>query len=165
MSHKRHSVQKDYTVRELSPKLESGKKGVAVLCPFCALPHTLLPGQESPCGTMLKVMAVQVVMTSHASKHKKIPCLKCKQIGGEMVHYGSGFVHLADCTPGTRLLPTLPAFSKRAAFIFRLPRRVRALVEKSTGRVQEVREIDDKGNDTGKILGYFFLPPAKKEGT
>lgn len=75
-----------------------------------------------------------------------------------MVMYMRGFVHLPDCKPETRLLPSLPDFNRTAGLVFRLPERLRAVVEKYTGKVQYVKEITAEGKQTEKILGYFFIP-------
>lgn len=74
-----------------------------------------------------------------------------------MVQYMNGHVHLENCTPGTRLLTELPAFSKAAEFVYNLPKKLRAIIERMTGPVQYVKEIDTKGEETGNIVGYFFL--------
>jgi len=142
----------------MAPKLLKGKDGLQVLCPFCKVPHPIVPGQEATCGTSLKVTAVQAVIPSRMARLEKIPCLKCKQTnGGEMVKYMNGFVHLEDCAPGTRLLAEPPKFSKLARVVFGLPERVRKAIEKRAGRAQRVDEIDANGKETGKVLGYFFL--------
>jgi hypothetical protein len=153
--------QKDFKVREQPPKLNPTKNGVQVLCPFCNPPHALIPGEAAVCGTTLRVTAVQPILIAHASKFNKIKCLKCHQFGGEMVMYNTGYIHLADCMPGTRLLTQPPKFSKNAKMVFGLPKGLRDFVEKSTGKVQQVREIDAEGTETGRILGYFFLKPGK----
>jgi hypothetical protein len=157
--------QKDFKVREGPPKLNPTKQGVQVLCPFCTPSHALVPGEAAVCGTTLRVTAVQAILTAHASKFNKIKCLKCHQFGGEMARYNTGFIHLNDCMPGTRLLTQPPKFSRSARAIYKLPKRLRDWVEKTSGKVQEVREIDAEGTETGRILGYFFMRPAKaKEG-
>jgi hypothetical protein len=156
MNNKIRLERKDVRVREAPPKVNPTKKGVEVLCPFCQPPHAILPGVET-CGTTLKVMAVQTVLKNHATRYNKIPCLKCHQIGGEMVRYNNGFIHLVDCLPGTRLLTAPPKFSNTARIIFKLPAGARKRMERAFGRAQECREIDADGQETGKILGYFFL--------
>lgn len=74
-----------------------------------------------------------------------------------MVKYMNGYIHLANCAPGTRLLSELPAFSRSAEFVFHLPDKLRSFVERMTGVVQYVKEIDTQGKETGEIVGYFFL--------
>lgn len=154
---KNHSKQQDFKTREQTPGVNKTPKGVEVLCPFCKPSHPILPGVESPCGTILRVTAVQGYMTSHATRHRNIKCLKCGQTGEEMVKYGTGWVHMIDCAPGTRLLPVIPRFSPWAAMVLKMRPNLRAWIEKRTGMAQQVREIDDEGKETGKILGCFFM--------
>lgn len=149
-----HLNRPDVRVRKLPPKVSNEKQGVAVKCPFCAIPHPILPGAQSPCGTTLEVLAVQTVYRS--TKHNGITCIKCHQIGGEMVRFNESFVHLVDCMPGTRLLTEIPEFSAFAKFIFKMPTPIRSAFEKRRGKIQYVKEIDSEGKETGKVLGYFF---------
>lgn len=80
-----------------------------------------------------------------------------------MVVYMNGFVHLPDCQPEVRLLPALPEFSRVAGWVYKLPEKIRGAVERYTGRVQFVKEIDKQGEQTGEILGFFFTPRQPKE--
>jgi len=146
----------DVRTRELPPKVVQTKKGILINCPFCTPAHVILPGVESPCGTTLRVTAVQSYLTSHTTKQSKIHCVKCGQVGGEMTKYRDGFVHLNECSPGTKLLTEIPPLSNVAKFIFKFPDRLRTFVEKRTGAVKELQEIDKEGKPTGKILGHFF---------
>jgi len=153
-----HSPETPFKVRESAPILMPKKDGVQVLCPFCKVPHPILPGQDATCGTSLRVMAVQTIIPSRVARLGKLTCLKChKGGGGDMVRYANGYIHLEDCAPATRLLAEPPKFSRLAKIIYQLPARVRKLVEKRTGRAQAVEEIDPEGKETGKVLGYFFL--------
>jgi hypothetical protein len=155
---KKHTMQRpESRTRVLPPQVKTSKAGVTLLCPFCTPPHPILPGEIYPCGSEVRVTVAQEVFSSHFTKHKNIHCLKCHTVGGEMVRYNNGFVHLVDCVPGTRLLTVPPTFSQRARFVFGLPKTIRKNIEKRSGPVQEVREIDEAGKETGKVLGYFFL--------
>ena len=153
----------DLKIREAEPKVKQGKKGVEILCPFCQIPHPIYPYTDSPCGTSLKVTAIQSVVSAHATKFNKIVCVKCGKSGGEMVKYMNGFVHLVDCKPDTRLMAEPPKFSWMAGLIYKLPTTLGAkdLIEKITGKAQEVQEIDLNGKETGKVLGHFFLNAIK----
>jgi len=142
--------------RELPPKVVKTKKGILINCPYCMPTHVILPGVESSCGTTLRVTAVQTYLTSHGTKQAKIHCLKCSQTGGEMVRYRNGFVHIDECSPGTKLLTEIPPLSRVARIIFKFPDKLRTFVEKHTGAVKELQEIDQEGKPTGKILGHFF---------
>lgn len=146
----------DIKTRENLPKVVQTKKGVEIQCPFCIPPHALLPGVESPCGTTLKVTAVQMYLTSHATRHNSLRCLKCGQVGGEMTRYRNGYVHMNDCMPGTKLLTEIPKLNKTAAVVYRMPPKIRKVLEKKTGVAKQLQEIDAEGNQTGKVLGYFF---------
>lgn len=146
----------DVKTRELPPKVEATKKGVLVKCPFCVPAHVILPGVESQCGTTLKVTAVQNYLTSHVTKKNGIHCLKCGQIGGEMIRYRDGFVHMEECSPGTKLLTEIPPLSNVAKLIYKFPLKLRSYLEKHMGAVKELQEIDAEGKSTGNILGYFF---------
>lgn len=127
-----------------------------IMCPFCNPPHPIAPDKLANCGTRLKVSAEQMVILAHTVKEKRYKCLKCGEGGGEMVMSGTGFVHLVECKPDLKLLNEPPPVSERARFVFHLPEKVRKLFEKYTGEAKELHEIDERGNDTGKVLGYFF---------
>lgn len=155
----------DYKVRELPPGIHPTKAGVEVLCPFCTPPHPILPGTQYPCGTSLKVTAVQTILTTHGSKQQGIKCIKCKQIGGgDMVRMNSGFVHLIDCAPGVKMLSTLPKFNRMARLVFAIPKSIRKHIEEITGVAEQVKEVDAEGTETGKVIGYFFWK-GNKHGT
>ena len=148
--------RKEVKIRELPPKVEQTKKGVVVLCPFCTPSHPILPGVINPCGTVLRVTAIQEYLTSHATRYNKIKCLKCGRFGGEMVRYRNGYVHIIECAPETKLLTEAPKFSRVAKHVYKLPAKVRALIEKKTGQAKQLQEIDSEGVQTGNVLGYFF---------
>lgn len=149
--------------REAFPAMNKTKEGAQILCPFCTPTHPLLPGEPASCGTILKLTAVQSIVPSRISRMSGIKCLKCHMGGGEMVQYMNGYVHLNDCTPGTRLLPSMPNFNIIAGLIYKFPMILRQRIEKLTGITQEVREIDQEGKETGRILGHFFLPIQKRQ--
>lgn len=158
MSHKRSVLLKSpFRTREAGPSMTMTKDGARILCPFCKPPHVIFPGQPTPCGTTLKLTAIQDILPSRIVRMQHILCLKCHQGGGEMVQYMNGFVHLIDCDPKTRLLPEIPAFNLLAGVVFHLPEGVRTVIEKVAGHAQAVEEIDVAGNKTGKVLGYFFM--------
>lgn len=146
-------------VRELPPKVNMVEHGVQILCPFCDPPHPIMVGQDSACGTTMKVTAVQTIYPARTTKKHNLVCIKCGKGNGEMVKFNKTFVHAFDCTPGTKLITVPPEFSKLAKFIFQLPAWLRKQVEKITGFAKEVKEVDAQGTDTGKILGYFFYSP------
>lgn len=155
---KSYAPKSETRFREAMPTPRKTEQGTQILCPFCVPTHPLMPTEPSPCGTMLKVTAVQMIYPKRTVVQKKMICIKCNQGGGEMVMYMKGFVHLPDCRPETRLLPSLPEFNKTAGLVFKLPERLRTVVEKYTGKVQYVKEITVDGEQTGNILGYFFIP-------
>lgn len=74
-----------------------------------------------------------------------------------MVRYNENYVHLPDCLPSVKLLADMPPTSRLAGIVWGAPKWLSAIVEKRLGRVQEVKEIDSQGQETGKVLGYFFL--------
>jgi hypothetical protein len=153
------SHQYDVRVREDTPKLQKTKVGTELLCPFCEMPHPLWPGEVSSCGTTVKVTAIQTVIPEKRAKKDKILCLKCKKsVGGDMVQFMTGFIHLLDCDPTTKLIASLPEFSNLAKFTFGFKENspIRKMIEKRYGKAKVVSEIDASGNDTGKIRGYFF---------
>lgn len=63
---------------------------------------------------------------------------------------------MQECKPDTKLLTQIPKLSIVAKTIYKLPPKLRALIEKRTGQVKELQEIDVNGVQTGKILGHFF---------
>jgi hypothetical protein len=148
--------RKDFKTREAPPKVEKTKKGIAIQCPFCIPTHPILPGTESPCGTTLKVTAIQGYLSSHATKNNKLHCLKCGQIGGEMIRYRGGWIHMRECAPETKLLTEIPKLSRVAKMVYKMPAKMRFRIEKRFGAVKELQEINEEGTQTGKVLGYFF---------
>lgn len=143
--------------RELPPKVEQSKSGASILCPFCAIPHPIHLGDQAPCGTSLRVTAVQAILPEKTVKKHNLSCLKCHEGGGEMVPFNQGYVHLHDCTPGTRMLVAAPRFSPVAKVVYKAPKWLHALSEKWLGKAEKVLEVDGEGKETGKVLGYFFL--------
>ena len=143
--------------REARPITRKTKNGAELLCPFCHPEHVILPGKPTTCGTTIQVVAVQKMITQHTAKQHNITCMKCHQsTGGDMVACMNGFIHTFDCAPGTVVLSAEPKYSKWAEKVFHLPEKVRKVIEKKMGEVKEIAEIDAKGKETGKILGYFF---------
>jgi len=128
-----------------------------ILCPFCEPPHPIAVGQPAACGTALLVKAVQVVYPTRTVNQRGLKCIKCHQGGGKMVQFNQGFVHLHECTPGTKLMAEAPQFTRWAQFVFGLPLPIRNAVERFTGAAKQVKEVDPEGHDTGKTLGYFFF--------
>lgn len=160
MSHRASNMQRQrplFRTREASPSMNRTKAGVQILCPFCRPTHAIAPGEPTPCGTILRLVAVQDVLPSRIVRIQGLKCLKCHNGGGEMVQYMNGFIHLEDCDPKTRLLPQHPNYNIFARLVFKLPKGIRSVIEKSTGPAQEVDEIDEQGNKTGKVMGYFFM--------
>lgn len=151
-------------MREELPGARVDKHGYELMCPFCKPAHPLFPGTPAPCGTQLKITAVQPVLGAYVTKERKISCVKCGQTGGEMVPYQKGYVHLVDCDPSTHLLAMPPEFSFWAKIVHGLPAGLQKQIEKRAGAVQQVKEIDPAGRETGKTLGYFFLPKGKPDG-
>jgi len=146
----------EVTVRESEPKTEVRGKDMVVLCPFCMPPHPIAVGKESACGTALLVKAVQVIYPKRTVNKRGLTCLKCHQGGGEMVKFNLGFVHLHECTPGTRLMAEAPEFSKWAQMVYGMPQWMQKIVEARVGKARLVKEVDPEGKETGVILGYFF---------
>lgn len=142
--------------RESSPIPVPTKNGIELHCPFCDDHHKLLPNVESPCGTRIVVTAVQEVVSARLSRTENLTCLKCHKTGGEMVHYRNGYIHLVNCSPQTKFLQDVPKFSLVAKLVFGMNPKMRGLIERLTGRADQVLEIDEHGEKTGKTLGYFF---------
>jgi len=147
------------TVRELLPRIIEKKDEVQILCPFCEPPHPIAVGKPSACGTQLKVTAVQSVFPARTVHKYDLKCIKCHQGGGQMIQFNQGYVHLHECSPGTKLLTEAPQFSRLARTVFHLPTPIRNLFEKQLGKAKEIKEVDPKGVDTGVVLGYFFYRP------
>lgn len=160
MAHKRAGGRplSQFRIREDIPQMTQTKDGAVIWCPFCVPSHPITPGQASVCGTQLKLTAVQTVMPARIARLQKITCLKCHETGdGEMVPYMAGYIHLQDCRPDTNLLRTPPSYTRAAEWVYKLPAKLRTQVCRVTGYPQQVREIDEKGKETGKVIGYFFL--------
>lgn len=139
------------------------KNGVELRCPFCDDHHALLPNVESPCGTNIRVDAVQEVFPPSLVRKEKLICVKCHKEGGEMVRFRNTFVHTEDCSPEKKLLQDLPSSSHWARLVFSLPTRVKTFVEKYTGPTHQVLEIDEKGEKTGKVLAWIFLKESNAQ--
>lgn len=161
---KSKNVKPDVLVQELPPKIQAVPDGVNMMCPFCAVPHPISVGQNAACGTKLRVTAVQTVYPTRTVNKFGLKCLKCGNGGGEMIRFNEQYVHLAECMPSVKLLASAPTFSRAAQILWGAPRWLSALTEKWLGKVQEVREIDSEGKETGKTLGYFFLREVTKNG-
>jgi len=146
--------------REATPMSRRTKKGVDLLCPFCHPTHTLAPNKPSACGTVIRVVATQYLISARTAKNKGVICLKChKDSGGDMAQCQNGYIHVHDCAPGTVIMTQQPDYSKLAELVFKLPVKLREQFEKKLGSVKEIAEIDADGKETGKILGYFFYKP------
>jgi hypothetical protein len=159
MTHKRPSGRTEAKIqtREALPGVDRTKEGVHLMCPFCFPTHPLMPNEDAPCGTVLKVTAIQTIIPERMVRMEKLVCLKCHKGDGAMVQYMNGFIHLHECTPGTQLLRIPPRYNAMAGVVYKLPKGLRKQAEKFTGVSQQVREILPDGTETGKIIGYFFL--------
>jgi hypothetical protein len=159
MKHKNYSP--GLRTRELPPLPQRTKNGVALLCPFCQPTHPLIPGKANNCGTEIRVTAVQTIISARTARQEGLACVKCRKTGqGEMVRYMNGYIHAQECAPEIKLLREIPKYSKTAEWVYRLPEKVRAVVEKRTGMVQMVHELTPEGEETGAIQGYFFNKKA-----
>jgi hypothetical protein len=134
---------------------------MTLLCPFCEIPHPIRTEVASPCGTKLKVIAVQDIFKSKA--FSGMVCAKCGKPGGEMTQLNQGFIHVADCTPGVKVLNTPPDFSRLAKFAFSLKdgKPLKKWIIKNIGDPREVKELLPTGEQTGKVLGYAFYRSEK----
>lgn len=155
---KKNNYKPGIRTREMLPLATRTKDGhIILMCPFCVPSHALTPESPSPCGTKLHVTAVQKVISARTARQEGLVCVKCREKGGgEMVKYLNGYIHLKDCAPGVRLLTEVPKYSRTAKFVFKLPEKLRGVVEKHTGVVQMVHELTPEGQETGQIQGYFF---------
>ena len=152
MKHKRSTPA--VTTRTLPPLTEKKDGRNVLTCPFCVPSHPIRHDAVSPCGTILQVRAVQTVI--RAKYEKDMVCVRCGQGGGEMVRYQNAFIHAHDCAPGKLVFTEPPRFSSLAKFIFKWPGRMKNPIEALIGQAQPVKEVDLKGQPTGKTLGYIF---------
>lgn len=144
-------------VRRAEPVIQNEEGKPAILCPFCEIKHPISLSEISPCGTRLRLEAVQEVVHGWYAEKVGLACLKCHKVDGQdLVPFQGGYVHLHDCMPGTKFLAVPPKFTPKAKFVFGLPQFLRPHVEKLTGVAKEVKEIDAEGHETGVILGYSF---------
>jgi len=156
---KRHqsAPRPEVSTREALPRVKEEKGGVILQCPFCEIPHPVSIGKDSPCGTTLRVTAVQTIIPKRTVNKRGLKCIKCGQGGGEMVPFNNGFIHLIECMPGVKLMTQAPEhFSRMAKLVYRLPPWARRGIEKRTGVARQIDEIDPEGRETGKTLGYIF---------
>ena len=156
---KKHNTgpKPELKTREALPKVRKEGNGVVLECPFCDIPHPVSVGQDAACGTTLRVTAVQTIIPTRTVNKRKLTCIKCGKSGGEMVPFNNGVVHLIDCMPGTKLMAQPPSnYSKWAKFIYGLPDGFRKRIERRTGTVKRIDEIDPQGKETGKTLGFIF---------
>lgn len=139
------------------PFQENKKAPITLLCPFCSDHHVILPNQQSPCGTRIEVQAVQEIFRARTVRQQGLICVKCKKGSGEMIRYGEAFIHLKECNPGMKLIHQMPPSSKLAHLVFSLPKFWRGQVEKIVGyEAQQIQVMDETGETTGEIAGYFF---------
>lgn len=150
--------------REKSPKVSQDKTGaMTLLCPFCDIPHPIQANIKSPCGTLLRVMAVQTIYKSKYLPEEVI-CTKCGKSGGEMTKFNDGFIHVLDCTPGVKVLSERPPFSRSAKWAFKLKDgKLKQWIIRKIGIPQKVDEITPTGERTGKVLGYVFYRSVENE--
>jgi hypothetical protein len=153
---KQVNIRPETTIRELPPRLDQSGKDVALLCPFCTVPHPISVGRDTSCGTTLRVTAVQTILPARTVRKHELICVKCHKSGGEMIRFNNAYVHLIDCTPGTKLVAVPPKFSRAAQFVHSLPLPLRRVVERRVGFAKSVEEVDPEGKETGRTLGYFF---------
>jgi hypothetical protein len=164
MSHKHSGIRPDIRTREALPIAKQMKSGSQLLCPFCTPTHPLALGESSACGTTIKVTAVQIIIPSRIARINHTVCIKCHREGhGDMVRYGNAYVHLENCDPKTRLLSAMPNNNVFAKIVFKLPKGLRRQIEKTTGTAQQVREVDDKGVETGRVIAHFFMPTVVRQ--
>lgn len=151
----------EYKIREAAPRVKENGREVLILCPFCPIPHPVAVGRTAACGTELRVTAVQTIIPARTVHKKKLVCFKCNESGGEMVHFNQGYIHLHDCKPDTPLLADPPkSFSRLARLVYGFPAPIRKMIERQTGLVKRVDEIDPAGTETGRTLGYIFYKGA-----
>jgi len=146
------------TTREAMP-IATRKKGggVELICPFCQPRHALIPGKASACGTEIKVTAMQRMITPRIARQNNVVCIKCgKAAGGPLVQCMNGFMHSHDCAPGIVILSEPPKYDKAAEYVFKLPDKIRKMIEKRTGEAKMIEEVDPSGKNTGNVLGYIF---------
>lgn len=157
MKRPNNAPKPELKTREALPKVRKEGNGVILECPFCEIPHPVSVGQDSACGTTLRVTAVQTIIPTRTVNKRKLLCIKCGKSGGEMVPFNQGVVHLIDCMPGTKLMAQPPSnFSKMAKLVYGLSEGIRNVIEKRTGVVKRIDEIDLHGKETGKTLGFIF---------
>jgi len=113
-----------------------------------------MPDKPAACGTLLVLTAEQTVYK--AKYDKRFICAKCHQGGGEMVIYQGGFIHTHDCAPGVMTMTEPPQFSRLAGVVYKLPERIKKIIQRYTGNAMPVEEILPNGTRTGVTLGYFF---------
>lgn len=161
---KKNSTQPRRTERTAIPIMQKDKDGNAILiCPFCSIPHPLLPGVPAMCGTILSLTATQVVYRAKYEKH--MICVKCGKGGDHMVLFQNGFIHTHDCAPGVVAMTEPPQYSKLAKYVYGLkPGRYRKSIERFTGKAMIVEEIMPDGKKTGVILGHFFPKRINENG-
>jgi hypothetical protein len=151
---KKKSFQPIVSQRVEAPLTGTIKGKPALMCPWCKPTHILIPGQRAACGTELQVRAVQPVYKARYAKD--MTCAKCGKGGGEMVPFANAFAHISNCMPGVAVLSEKPNFSRLASLVYRLPERMKNVIEKRTGKAMPVDEVTEDGTRTGKILGHFF---------
>lgn len=156
MAKRKPHYKPDVKVREAEPRVGNEKQDAQILCPFCTPPHPIAIGQMAACGTSLMIKAVQVIYPSRTVNKRNLICLKCKKGGGEMVQFNLGYVHLHECTPGTKLLAEQPEYSRWARIVYGMPAWMKAPIEARKGKARQIKEVTPEGKDTGQVLGYFF---------
>lgn len=153
---KKHTKRPRARVREMSPLFHSEGGNVQILCPFCNPPHPIFPDKLTPCGTLLRVTALQTVYPARTTRTEGILCVRCGKGGGDMVAYGKGYIHTSNCNPERAMLSSPPVYSEWARRVYNMPIWIRPLIFKLTGPAIEVNEVNERGVATGKVLGYYF---------
>lgn len=123
--------------RKQGPRLTERNGVVAFECPFCFPPHPLVIGQESPCGTMLELTAVQRL-------YRSVRCAKCGKTTGTLTKINDEYQHTFDCVPGKLILPTNPVPSRWARVVYHLPHAIRRRISRRRQQVATRMTQDDR---------------------
>lgn len=124
--------------RTAPARIEMKKGDAQILCPYCYPPHPIITDIPANCGTVLRLVAEQVVYTS-------VDCVLCGETGGTLIKIGESYRHDHDCTPGKTIYAVPPQRSRSAALLWHAPTFIHTFMARKFGRA--ITDIKNKEGD------------------
>jgi len=140
--HKMGQIRHTARTRKRPPIVREGKKkhDIQILCPNCPDNHPISITEQSHCGTILELVAVQTIYHG-----KSVNCMRCGEAGGTFMKIGENqYAHTHNCVPGSTVVYGDLELSKTAGLAWKLPDKVLVWFAKAFKRTP-IQLKDDKG--------------------